>query len=118
MPTADLRKFRKSTLSVEARSTQGNQVDQIVTQKIKKPAELEAKLREIHIDTTSPIEHGLSERAREKAHHSLGKFPPTGAGSANGQERAFPHAHQSIINLVVYSAMGKKNMSAQGRVCC
>jgi hypothetical protein len=57
-------------------------------------------------------EHGLSERAREKAHHSLGKFPPTGAGSANGQERAFPHAHQSIINLVVYSAMGKENRAA------
>jgi hypothetical protein len=88
-----------------------------VTQKIKKPAELEAKLREIHIDTTSPIEHGLSESAK-KPHHSLGKFPPTKAGSTNGQERAFPHAHQSIINLMVYSAMGKKNMSAQGRVCC
>jgi hypothetical protein len=73
-----------------------------VTQEIKKPAELEAKLREIHIDTTSPIT----------------QFPPTKAGSTNGQERAFPHAHQSIINLMVYSAMGKKNMSAQGRACC
>jgi hypothetical protein len=36
-----------------------------VTQKIKKPAELEAKLREIHIDTTFPIEHGLSESAKK-----------------------------------------------------
>jgi hypothetical protein len=67
MPTADLRKFRQSTLSVKARKA----IKPIRSRpkKNKSPAELEAKLREIHIDTTphprSPIEHGLSESAKK-----------------------------------------------------
>jgi hypothetical protein len=64
---------------------------------------------------TSPIPHrARAFRKREKARHSLGKFPPTSAVSANGQERAFPHAHQSVMNLVVYSVMGKKKKNIGG----
>jgi hypothetical protein len=63
MPTADLRKYRKSTRSVQARKAPTS-LDLIATKKIKKPADLEAKLREFGIDPAPLIEHGLSESAK------------------------------------------------------